>query len=74
MAIFVVGTMACAKHYTSTGLVLNLDRPGSIVSISHDAFPGFMDAMAMPFDLKGRARSVALTAGDRVRLRLSVKS
>jgi protein SCO1/2 len=70
----VLGTVACAKHYTSTGLVLKVDQPGAIVTISHDAFPGFMDAMAMPFDLKGRARSVALTAGDRVRLRVSVTS
>ena len=27
----------------------------------------------MPFDLKGRARAVALTAGDRVRFRLAIK-
>ncbi len=70
---FVLGTVACAKHYTSTGLVLKVDQPGSIVTISHNAFPGFMDAMAMPFDLKGGARRVALSAGDRVRMRLSVK-
>ena len=31
-----------------------------------------MDAMAMPFDLKGQAQRVPLTPGDRVRLRLSV--
>jgi protein SCO1/2 len=64
---------ACARHYTTTGLVLRIDRPGQAVTISHDAFPGFMDAMAMPFDLKGSARETRLTAGDRVRLRLAVK-
>jgi protein SCO1/2 len=64
---------ACAHHYTTTGLVLRVDRPSSTVTISHDAFPGFMDAMAMPFDLKAGARSVALTPGDRVKFRLSVK-
>jgi protein SCO1/2 len=69
----VLGTVACAKHYSSTGLILHVDQPGSIVTISHDAFPGFMDAMAMPFDLRGDARHVPLTAGDRVKLRLSVK-
>jgi protein SCO1/2 len=63
----------CARHYTTTGLVLRIDRPGQAVTISHDAFPGFMDAMAMPFDLKGSARETRLTAGDRVRLRLAVK-
>ena len=75
VAILTVSTSAaCATHYTSTGLILKVDRPGSLVTISHDAFPGFMDAMAMPFDLKGSAQRVALTAGDRVRLRLAVKS
>src|SRR2546429_892468 len=64
---------ACIHHYTTTGLVLQVQQPGASVTISHDAFPGFMDAMAMPFDLKGGARSVKLTAGDRVRFRLSVK-
>jgi len=39
------------------------------VTISHDAFPGFMDAMAMPFDVRGAARSAALAPGDRVRFR-----
>ena len=64
---------ACAHHYTTTGLVLRVDRPGQTVTISHAAFPAFMDAMAMPFDLRGSARQTKLTAGDRVRLRLSVK-
>lgn len=63
----------CARHYTTNGLVLRIDRPGAQVTISHDAFPGFMDAMAMPFDLKGRASRTTLTPGDRVQFRLSVK-
>src|SRR5258708_18859206 len=64
---------ACAAHHTSTGLVLRVDRPGAIVTISHDDFPGYMHAMAMPFDLEGPARTATLTPGDRVRFRLSVK-
>jgi protein SCO1/2 len=68
-----VAGVGCAHHYTTTGLVLRVDRPGETVTISHDDFPGFMAAMAMPFDLKGSARQTRLTPGDRVRLRLSVK-
>jgi protein SCO1/2 len=64
---------ACASHHTTTGLVLRVDTPGSTVTISHDAFPGFMDAMAMPFDLKGSARAARLAPGDRVRFRLALK-
>ena len=74
VAALSVGPAACAQHYSSTGLILRIDRPGSLVTISHDAFPGFMDAMTMPFDLKGAAREVALKPGDRVRFRLAVKS
>jgi protein SCO1/2 len=63
----------CAHHYTTTGLVLRVDRPGETVTISHNDFPGFMDAMAMSFDLKGSARRTRLIPGDRVRLRLAVR-
>jgi protein SCO1/2 len=64
---------ACASHHTGNGLVLRVDRPGAVVTISHDALPNFMDAMAMPFDLKGPARQVKLSPGDRVSFRLAVK-
>ena len=64
---------ACAEHHVTTGLVLHVDPVASTVTISHDAFPGFMDAMAMPFDVKGDARAATVTPGDRVRFRLAVK-
>jgi protein SCO1/2 len=70
----VLAVTACASHHTTTGLVLRVDRPADIVTISHDPFPGFMDAMAMPFDLKGSARAAKLSPGDRVKFRLSMKS
>jgi protein SCO1 len=75
VAALVVGASAagCARHYSAQGLILTVDKPGAIVTISHDEFPGFMDAMVMPFELRGAARDIALTAGDRVRLRLAVK-
>ena len=43
------------------------------MTISHEAFPGYMGAMAMPFDLSGSAARVSVTPGDRVKLRLAVK-
>ena len=74
MALLGLLVSGCARHYTATGLVLRADPSRATATISHDAFPGFMDAMAMPFDLHGDASRVALTPGDRVRFRLSVKS
>jgi protein SCO1/2 len=73
VACCLLAATGCAQHHRGAGLVLRVDRPGSLVTISHDAFPGFMDAMAMPFDLKGDARTARLTPGDRVQFRLAVK-
>jgi protein SCO1 len=69
----ILSSAACATHHSGSGLILRVDRPGQTVTISHETLPGFMDAMVMPFDLKGAARTVALTPGDRVQFRLSVK-
>jgi protein SCO1/2 len=73
LALVVAGAAGCARHYSTHGLVLTVDKPGAVVTISHEEFPGFMDAMVMPFDLRGAARRVLLTPGDRVRLRLAVE-
>src|SRR6266568_2307574 len=73
-AFTLAASAACAHHYTTTGLVLQVQKPGASVTISHDPFPGYMDAMTMPFDLEGAAQRVALTPGDRITFRLAVKS
>ncbi len=77
LAAFVFSSTACAAHHTTTGLILRVDRPAppatATVTISHDPFPDYMNAMVMPFDVKGDARSAKVTPGDRVRFRLAVK-
>ena len=50
-----------------------MEKPAATITISHDPFSGFMDAMVMPFDVKGKARETKVTPGDRVRFRLAVK-
>lgn len=67
-----IAVSGCARHFATTGLVLNVDRTRSVATISHEPIPGFMTAMAMPFELEGPARSVPIAPGDRVRVRLSV--
>ena len=63
----------CVHHYTTTGL----GAEGRSAFDRHDLprrLPGFMDAMVMPFDVKGDARAgEAHVAGDRVKFRLAVK-
>jgi protein SCO1/2 len=73
VAVLVAAAAGCARHYSTQGLVLSVDQPGAVVTISHEQFPGFMDAMVMPFDLRGAASRIELTRGDRVRLRLAVR-
>ena len=64
---------ACSRHHETTGVILRVDRPGETVTISHESFPGFMDAMVMSFDLQGQAAAQPLVPGDRVRFRLAVR-
>jgi protein SCO1/2 len=72
VALAVLAT-ACSRHHETTGVILRVDRPGEAVTISHEAFPGFMDAMVMSFDLQGQAAAQPLGPGDRVRFRLAVR-
>ena len=60
---------ACASHHTGNGLVLRVDRPGAVVTISHDALPRLhgRDGDAVRPQGVGARRST-LTPGDRVQL------
>ena len=40
------------------------------MTIAHDAIPGFMDAMTMPFDVEDPGLLAGLAPGDRVRFTL----
>ncbi len=70
-AVLALTATACVHRYSTTGVVV-ATAPPATVTISHDAFPNYMDAMTMPFALGGGARGVRLTPGDRVQFRLAV--
>jgi protein SCO1/2 len=74
-ALLLVAALAagCASSYQGRGLVLRVDAPAARVTVSHDAMPGFMDAMVMPFEVRDRARLLELRPGDRIGFRLRVK-
>lgn len=61
-----------ARRVQGTGLILEVDRGAATVTISHDRIPGFMDAMAMPFQARDARLVERVRRGDRVRFRLSV--
>jgi protein SCO1 len=54
------------------GLVISLNPAGKEVQIKHEAIPGYMPAMTMPFDVKDTNDLAQLKPGDPVSFRLTV--
>ena len=54
------------------GQVLSLETDGKTVRIAHEAIPGFMPAMEMPFTVKEHSALQGLAPGDAVRFQLIV--
>jgi protein SCO1/2 len=62
---------ACATHHQARGLVLRVDHDARTVTVSHDAVPGYMDAMVMPFELRQSSEMTDLVPGDRIAFRIA---
>jgi protein SCO1/2 len=58
--------------YSVTGVVRELRPDGSNVVIRHEAIPGFMMAMTMPFTARDPREVAGLNPGDKVTFRLLV--
>jgi len=61
-----------AERFELKGKVIGVDKRDSTVSIAHEAIPGYMDAMTMPFKLKDERLLKDLAEGDRVQATLVV--
>jgi Cu/Ag efflux protein CusF len=63
---------ACGKSgpppesHSTTGVISAVGEGGKVLTIKHQAFPGWMEGMEMPFELKDPALAKDLKAGDRV--------
>ena len=64
----------CADRHPARGLVLKVDRQAGVVTVSHDAIPGLMDAMVMPFTAAQPAQLKDVKAGDVISFRLTVRA
>lgn len=62
----------CATSYQARGLVLRVDPAAATLTVSHEAIPGLMDAMAMRFVVRDTRRLGELRPGDRIAFRLRV--
>jgi len=61
------------QRYAIKGKVVSVEKRDSTVTIAHEAIPGYMDAMTMPFKLKDERLLADLAEGDRVQATLVVK-
>jgi protein SCO1/2 len=60
------------RQFEGTGKIIKVDASTKTVQIAHQAIPGFMPAMAMPFPVRKASLLNGLTAGDPVRFKLVV--
>ena len=63
----------CADRHSARGLVLKVDHQAGVVTVSHDAIPGLMDDMVMPFTASEPAELTDVKAGDVISFRLTVR-
>ncbi|MEK6299112.1 MAG: copper-binding protein [Acidobacteriota bacterium] len=62
------------QRYPIKGKVVNVDKRGAAVTVAHEAIPGYMDAMTMPFKLKDSFWFDVIVDGDRLQATLVVSS
>jgi Cu/Ag efflux protein CusF len=60
--------------YEIRGSIVAVDRAREIVEIDHEAIPGVMPAMTMPYEVAGPAVLEGIAVGDHVRGSLRVDS
>lgn len=63
---------APARTFMVSGIINELQPEQHSVVISHQAIPGYMEAMTMPFKVRNYDELASLNAGDQVLFRLSV--
>lgn len=63
---------AQAREYPVTGMVLRVDAQRSTFVVSHDAIPGLMPAMTMPFEVGEKTSVAAIEPGMTVAFTLAL--
>jgi Cu/Ag efflux protein CusF len=67
-----IAAPAETREFAVKGVVKKIEPENGRVIIAHEAIPGFMDAMTMPFHVKTPEILADVQAGDSVSFRLSV--
>ena len=71
LATLVIAGCPGAQRFEVTGVLLKYEKSGEL-TVSHDAIPGYMDAMAMPFTPRRAEDAAGIRPGDRIAFRLTV--
>ena len=76
--VFAVLLFGCSKqqevkHYELHGRIISVDKLGHQLIIDHDAIPGFMEAMTMPYVVSDNAMLDQAGAGDEIKADLAVQ-
>src|SRR5947199_5749584 len=75
--VLTLGLFGCAKsqakHYPLRGKIMAVDKLGHQLIIDHDAIPGFMEAMTMPYAVADNAMLEQVGPGDEVRADIKVE-
>ena len=59
-------TSSAVKTYHLRGKIVSIDAASGVVTVDHEAIPGFMDAMTMPYKLKDANVAKQLHSGDSI--------
>jgi len=62
-----------ARHYALHGKIMSVDKLGHELIIDHDAIPGFMEAMTMPYSVSDDAMLTQVSPGDEIEADLKVQ-
>ena len=77
LSSFLIVTASCKKAapevHTTTGVIREIQSQGRILVIEHKAFPGWMEGMTMPFELKDAKLAEGLKTRDAVEFTVSVE-
>jgi len=65
---------ADARRYHLAGKIVSVDTAQGILLVDHEAIPGFMDAMTMPYPVPDAAALAALAPGDEISAEVVVTS
>lgn len=60
------------RHYEARGIVRGVASDRRTIDVEHEAIPGFMPSMTMPFSLRDQKQIAGLAIGDAISFRLSV--